>query len=256
MNIRELLSELRENILNDRSDRVAGQSDRLWSDAALIRYINEAQHKLCREGLVLRDGSTDEVTLVTLQDGVQQYVLHESIITVMSARLEGERTDMRRIGHEALYMNLPPHDWLSWDTVNAYGSRSGKPVAFLTDEELRAGSGGSLSRPTMTVYPTPDADYDGKTIRLRVVRLPLQDMTKCKHEDSPEVSPEFHMSLLDWAAHLALRILDVDAGNAAASARHKEAFAEVVFRARQHAMRQMYAPTGWRFGLNGFSWSK
>lgn len=256
MNLRDLLSELRENILHDRSDRIDGQSDRLWSDATLVRYINEAQRKLCREGLVLRDGSNDDTTLVTLATDTAEYTLHESVIAVVSARLAGEETDMRRIGHEALRMNAHSPDTRVWDTAGWQTLQPGKPLAFSTDEELKANAKGSLNRMLMSVYPKPTSAYNATTIRLRVVRMPLQDLTKCQHEDVPEVNPDFHMSLLDWAAHLALRIQDVDAGNARASERHKEAFMETVYRARKHALRQLYAPTGWRFGGNGFSWER
>ncbi len=256
MNLRDLLSELRENILHDRSDRVEGQSDRLWSDATLVRYINEAQRKLCREGLVLRDGSTDAATLVTLATNTAEYTLHESVIYVVSARLAGEEADMKRIGHEALRMNAHAPDNRIWDTAGWQVLQPGKPTAFSTDEELRANDTGSLNTIRLSVYPKPSSDYDAETIRMRVVRMPLQDLTKCNHEEVPEVNPDFHMSLLDWAAHLALRIQDVDAGNSSASERHKKAFEETVYRARKHALRQLYAPTGWRFGGNGFSWEK
>ena len=51
MNLGDLLEELRENILHDRSDRIAGDTDQLWSDRTLVRYINEAERKMAREAL-------------------------------------------------------------------------------------------------------------------------------------------------------------------------------------------------------------
>ena len=62
MNLGELLSTLRGPILNDRSARVAGSSDYLWTDEQLVLFINEAQRRFAAKSLILRDGTTPEVT--------------------------------------------------------------------------------------------------------------------------------------------------------------------------------------------------
>ena len=98
MNLTELLQELRENILYDRSDRVAGADPFLWSDATLVRYINEAQRRFARQSLIIRDGSNNEATLVTLRDGVTEYALHPSVMGVLSARFAGDTADLARAG--------------------------------------------------------------------------------------------------------------------------------------------------------------
>jgi hypothetical protein len=48
MELSDLLDELRNNILYDRSDSVSGDPDQLWSDATLVRYINEAQRRFAK----------------------------------------------------------------------------------------------------------------------------------------------------------------------------------------------------------------
>ena len=76
MNLGELLNELRVNILNDRSDRISGSSDYLWTDETLINYINVAQRRFARRSLCLRDSKTAEVCQITLVAGQAEYTLH------------------------------------------------------------------------------------------------------------------------------------------------------------------------------------
>jgi hypothetical protein len=73
MKLGDLLSELRLNILNDRSDRIDGDSDYLWTDETLVRYINEAQRRFACRSLVIRDATTPEVVDVVLETGVTEY---------------------------------------------------------------------------------------------------------------------------------------------------------------------------------------
>jgi hypothetical protein len=92
------LQELRDNILYDRGSSTA-DDDRLWSNATLVRYINEAQRRFAKRSLIIRDASTPAVVEVTLQDGVDTYALHESILSVISAKIDGKAVDLVRIGH-------------------------------------------------------------------------------------------------------------------------------------------------------------
>jgi hypothetical protein len=256
MTLAQLLAELRGNILNDRSDRVSGSSDYLWTDETLVTYIDEAQRRLAREGLVIRDGSTAEVVDVTLATGVSKYTLHPSIIAVVSARYEDDVADLPRVGHWFLSGYRMP-DNVMFDINRVATLTPGKPLAFATDEEHAQDENGSQSLITLRTYPEPTADYNTKKIKLRVLRMPIErlDLKKKKFQ-VPEVPEEHHIDMLDWAAYLALRIQDQDAGNAKSAETFRLSFTAMTRDAKRNAIRKLFAPMGWGFGQNGWSWER
>lgn len=254
MNLGELLQLLRESILNDRTDRVSGSSDYLWTDATLVRYIDEAQRRFATQGLVLRDGVTDEVTKITLVGGQANYVLHDSVIAVISAKQETQHVDLVRVGHAALAAYRSPTD--SWIDPAGYTTcPPGAPLAYSTDEGVQAVDSDGLSQITLRVHPVPSAAQAGEVIRLRVVRKPLDRLDAGSLSTIPEIPEDHHIEMLDWAAYLALRIVDDDAGSPRRAADFKATFEESVRQARTLVMRKMFAPVGWGFGRGGFSWS-
>ena len=169
MTLGELLQLLRGPILNDRTDRISGTSDYLWTDETLVTYINEAQRKFASQGLVLRDGTTDEVTKVTLVEGQSTYILHDSILAVMSAKVEGQDVDLNRVGHAVLAAyRAPTESWV--DPASLSALPPGSPLAYSTDEGLQSFDSDGLSQITLRVHPVPATAQDGSVIRLRVLR--------------------------------------------------------------------------------------
>ncbi len=254
MTLGELLEELRENILHDRSDRTADSADDyLWSDKTLVRYINEAHKRFARKALVLRDGTTSSVTRITLETATKEYPLHRSVIGVLSARLIGDNADLARAGHSALDTYRVP-DTYFFDPSQLATLPPGKPLAWSTDEYLSADSDGTLSVATLRIYPEPSADYNARVIYLRTIRLPLADLTLDNLDAVPEIPEEHHVEMLDWAAYLALRIVDTDAGFPARAAEFRQSFEQHVEEAKDLAMRKIFTPLQWGFGRNAFSW--
>lgn len=255
MTLEELLSLLRGAMLNDRTDRVSGSTDYLWTDEQLVMYMNEAQRRFAVQGLVLRDGSTNEVTRVTLVAGQSTYQLHESVIAVISAIDEGNgsTTDMMRVGHSFLNAYRPPTD--NWIDPAAFTSTppSARPLAFSTDEAFGLDDYDGLGRITLRVHPVPSADVDTH-LRLRVVRKPIEKLQLSDLQASPEIPEDHHIEMLDYAAYLALRIVDDDAGWVKRAADFKATFEESVTQARKLAMRKLFAPLDWGFGRGGFGW--
>lgn len=253
MTLGELLQLLRGSILNDRSDRVEGSSDYLWTDETLVAYIAEAQRRLAVHGLVLRDATTNEATLVTLVEGQATYTLHEAVIAVVSAKLSARDADLTRVGHSTLAAYRQPSD--NWVDPASFAALSNGPtLAYTTDEGLSATLSDSFSDITLRVYPTPGADQDGDTVRLRVVRKPLEALNANNLSAVPEVPEDHHIEMLDYAAYLALRIVDDDAGSPKRAEEFRATFERNVKLARDAAMRKMFAPLEWGFGRGGFSW--
>ena len=253
MNLGELLAELRSGMLNDRSDRASGTSDYLWTDATLVRYINEAHRRFASRSFCIQDGSTAEVTLVTLEEGIDTYTLHPSILAVKSAKLTTASIDLARVGHPFLAAYRAPTEmWL--DPESFTSSDPGAPLAFSTDEEIGEDDYGSRSAVVLRVYPVPDAATTGAQIRLRVVRRPLDDFTVSNSGAYPEIPEDHHLEMLDWAAYLALRIVDDDAGSPRRAAEFRASFEEHVRLARNMVLRKLQQPMPWGFGRSGFSW--
>ena len=254
MNLGELLTLLRGSTLNDRSDRISGSSDYLWTDETLVTYINEAQRRFASQGLVLRDSTTDEVTKITLVAGQSTYVLHESILAILSAKVEGQNADLTRVGHDTLAAyRAPSENWI--DPVQYQGLPPGRTLAYSTDEGLQARDVDTFEQVGLRVHPVPSTEQAGDVIRLRVIRKPIEKLTVDDLGATPELPEDYHIDMLDWAAYLALRIVDDDSGAPARAAGFKVTFEENVRRARNEVMRKVFAPVGWGFGRGGFSWS-
>lgn len=252
MTLQQLLTFLRETMLNDRSDRIEGSSDYLWTDETLVTFINEAQRRFAVRSLILRDASTDAATKIALVPGQNVYTLHESVFAVLSAKLLTADADLTRVGHATLAAyRAPTETWI--DPATYQGMSPGGTVAYSTDEGLTADDVG-FGQVQLRVYPTPAAAQAGTFLRLRVVRKPIAELTTSDLDASPELPKDHHIEMLDWAAYLALRIVDDDAGAPRRAAEFAGSFEEHVKAARLLVMRKLFAPTGPQFGRGGFSW--
>lgn len=257
MNLGEQLSELRVNILRDRSDLIAGDTDSLWSDETLLLYIKDAERRFARQSLIMRDSTTPEVTRVRLKVGVQNYPLHASVLSVISAsytNLGGAPYDLQRSGH-ALIFQATPVESLMFDPLNPFASQipPGSPMAYFTDETLVFAKQNLV---TFSVYPLPSAVEDTRIITLRTIRLPMGKYGKdCLSRES-EIPEDYQLDVLEWAAYRAQRTWDGDAGAPTSAAQHKAAFDEAVAKATREAKRKMFANTTIRYGANGFTWTR
>lgn len=255
MNLGELLDELRTGILHDVSDQVAGTTpDQLWTSKRLVRYINEAQRRFARRSLVIRDGSTPECCQIQLVAGQTLYPLHTSVIAVLSALYTGDNTDLARGGHAALGTYRMP-DTYFFNPAGLSNLPPGKVLAFSTDEQISANDYGTFNKVTMRVYPKPSADFAG-IVNLRVVRLPIGRFDEENTDAYPEVPEDYHLDMLDWAAYLALRIADNDAGDEDRATAYAKSFEDHCVTARKEVMRKLFTPAPWGFGQNGFSYTR
>lgn len=276
MNLGECLTELRENILHDRSDQTDGPSDLLWTDTTLVRYIDEAQRRFARRAFVIRDGtvatldptsvtpginhtfvdvagSKTPVTQVPLVLGQNIYPLDPCVIAVLSAQVQGDNADLARAGHSSFQTYHMP-DTYFFDPGQLSTMNPGKPLAYSTDEFVNADPDGSLTQVNLRIFPVVSVDYVGAVVNLRIIRMPINRLTLANMEQALEVPEQHHMDLLEWAAYLALRIVDVDAGMPERAQEFKNSFEEHVKEARNAMLRKMFVPQEWGFGRNGFSW--
>lgn len=253
MNLTDLLDELRSGILNDKTARVSGTADYLWTDARLIRYIDEAQNRFATKSLVIRDGRTAECCQVTLVEGQTEYPLHEAVIAVVSAKISTATADLARVGHSLISAYRPTGEqW--YDSTYYTGIPAGTTLAYSTDEGVSDQMADGVSQVVLRVYPEPNADAAGTIIQLRVVRKPLARLTIGNMSTTPEIPEDHHLEMLDWAAYLALRIVDDDAGAPKRAGDFAASFEVHVKNARNAAMRKMFAPLPWGYGRGGWVW--
>lgn len=257
MTLDDLLQELRENILHDRSDQIAGTPDQLWSDTTLVRYIDEAQRRFARKSLCIRDGTTASCTQVTLLTGVNEYALHPSVIAVISAKRTSpspaDIADLARASHAQFDTYRQP-DTYFFDPSSLSALPPGKPLAFGTDDWLSFSVNNTSGIVTFRIYPIPSADFNNNVVSLRVCRMPISRLTLVEKDVYPEIPEEYHLDMLDWAAYLALRIVDHDAGDPARAQEFRQSFEAAAEAARRESLRKMFAPLQWGFGRAGFSW--
>lgn len=251
MLLREELYELRNNILRDQSDQIAGMSDNLWTDESLLRYIRDGERRFARQTLCIRDGTSPAITQVILKAGVISYPLHKSILAILSARYNTDQFDIQRSGH-AVVSEFNPPEFLTYDPSTGFNPQPGRPVAFFTDETtVFAGSG----KVTLSVYPAPSAVEDGNILHLRAIRYPLRGYTTADLEVESEIPEDYQLDCLEWAAYRALRHFDADAGAATPAEHHKDAFDEAVLNARIEIKRKLFANVTFRYGTNGFQYT-
>jgi hypothetical protein len=253
VNLGDLLSELREGILHDFSDQVSGASDQLWSDERLVRYIDEAHRRFAREALVIRDGVTAQCCQITTVIGQTNYPLDKSVIAVLSVRMAGDNTDLPRAGHSDFDTYREP-DSLYFNPSQLASYPPGKALAYDTDETMVMDDKGTWSGVNLRLFPGIASPYGGIIANMRVIRLPLQRLRLDNLDATPEVPEDYHLDMLDWAAYLALRIVDLDEGQPDRAKDFKKTFEEHIVTAQRNMKRKIQPRAQWAFGRNGFSW--
>lgn len=247
MQLSEGLDELRVGILRDFSTLKSGPPDAYWTDGRLVLYIDDAHKRFARLSLCIRDDTTPEVVQVSLSTGVETYALHESILSVTSARHQDDTIDLRRITHNQRANTTNPFTETMFDFAQI--NNSGKPTQFSTDEGLDPTLNHAIR---MTVAGIPTADQDGKIVYLRTIRKPLVKLSLDDTAVDFEIPEDYHLDMLEWAAFRALRNWDVDGEDRTKSEQHKKRFEDAIAECKLDIRRKQFAPLSWAFGQAGF----
>jgi len=173
MNLGELLSEVRsqlDDVIDDYDD-----SDALWKDAELIRYINEAQREVAIRAECLFDSSTSSVSEIAIQKDVDNYPISNLILHIKSVFLDSDNCVLSRVDACDIL-------WSCKD------KRQGVPRKYTLDKEV-----GKI------YFDSIPQEVD--TARLIVSRLPLDDLAS--DSDVPEIHAKYHFKMLEWVKYLA-----------------------------------------------------
>lgn len=148
---------------------------KLWSDAEIKLYLNEAQNEAATRALLIQDESTPAVCEIDLEVASGTYPLHSSVLEITRGTLS-DNTILHMTSREEL-----DDVWENWETA------TGTPK-FL----LETGDGNVL------VIPIPTST---DTLTLTVRRLPLDSLDE--NDDEPEIHEKYHYRMLDWALRCA-----------------------------------------------------
>jgi hypothetical protein len=146
------------------------------SDELLTIYLNEAQDEACRRGELLRSSAAEFCTVGFLTDA-SSVALDPRIVRIKSARVNGKTA---RVVTSDMMDELFP-EWRN-DT-----SRT-TPTHLIEGEDT-----GMLG-----LWPRPSA---AGTVSLTVQRMAIDRLAN--DTDIPEIRPELHPSLVDWALYRA-----------------------------------------------------
>lgn len=205
MKTSELLEHITGPMLDDRADLLEGASDQLFKDETVLRYLNEAERKLSRDAWVIEDLLTPTVTQIQLQENVNNYPFHKSILFVKAVRLSDSDIDLIRVGYNdnRIYPDTQLMDPDFWDINTTLVETPGRPQRFSTD----------LGTRIIRIRRKPDAVAAPLKLMLSVVRMPLVPMTLDEPDKEPEVPEEHHLELAKYAAGSCMaNTADIDAG--------------------------------------------
>jgi hypothetical protein len=241
MKTSELIEHVAKDMLDDRAALVEGASDRLFSDEKVLRYLNEAERKLCRDALVLEDLATPSVCEIQLIEDRTDYPFHKSILQVKSVRLSDSDLDLLRVGYNdnRIWPITSVVDPDFWDVNLALVETPGRPQRYSVDMGTRI----------IRVRRKPDADAALLKLKLAVMRMPVVPMTIDDPDKQPEVPEEHHLDLTLYAAGSCLtKTADIDAELRTLGQRWMNEFQEVVDKAKRDKQRRQMSMPQFRFG--------
>jgi len=241
----EVLDHLRKEILRD------AVTPYLWSDESLCEFIAQANDEFAERVQHIRD-STSIATSFELEAGVDTYILNAVVLSVMSAKIEGNDTDLIRAGSPALNGFVPSPETVQWlEQINYGTAKDGTPLVYTTDDSVDAGG-----TPTIRVWPVPAAEDEGKVVKMRVIRLPLTPCSMDTLDARPEMQRQYIPALCHGAAARAYTSQDADGGDSTRADKQQKMFEAYITRASTGLRRKMFQPASWGFGRGGFTHSR
>lgn len=172
-------------------------------DTEMARYANEAVSEAAIRARLLRDETTDSITLISLVADTATYTLHRSVFDVDRIRYADTGEPITRTTEDDLDARSS-----RWRTQSASRAREFF-ISLLPGGRLRL---------TLTPAPTEVGD-----IRLAVYRKPKDDM-ELGISDEPEISSDYHMDLVDWLVYRGCQRRDPDLYDPVKAADHLASF--------------------------------
>jgi hypothetical protein len=240
MNLADMLQYTAAEFLDDRTELVDGDNDDLWSDAYLVRQLNEAQRILARRAWCIIEYGKAPAGVIVLATGKTLYDTHPSILRILDATPStqvaplGRTTDIKLrdpspVGSDAFEIGET--------AAREDTALTGATWAFATDAGTHQ----------LRVYPTPTSTQNGVVVSLKIARMPITFLTLDDTNAEPEVPEQWHMEMCHYAAGKALTLPNVDADQKTEGRRLLAEFNETVRLARQERIRAELGSSRWGF---------
>jgi len=240
MNLSELLAHTAGELLDDRTTLVDGDPDSLYSDEYIVRQLNEAQRILARRAWVIIEYGKAPAGTIVLATNKVLYDLHPSILRVFDATPSSQVAPLGRTD-DILLRDPSPVGADAFDIGEAAAREdtalTGATWAFATDAGTHQ----------LRVYPTPTAAQNGIVVSLKVVRMPINELTLDDMDAEPEVPIQWHEAMCEYAAGKALTLPNVDGEFRTVGRTLLTEFNETVRLARQERVRAELGTSRWGF---------
>lgn len=225
MKLSELIDVVREVHVSDTSRQISGVPDALKSPSTYALLFDQAQNEFARRTWCFKDKTSSICTIPLVVDD-KDYAYDSKIIAVLGLRLSDTRIEMPSADEfmqNGGQVVSDPLAFLEGMAPAPYNVNSGRPRTYSLDGETR----------TITFDRAPTSDLSGVSIKLRVVRLPINSLSGENLDATPEVPSEYHYALTYFVAKEVLGGADLDVGEQRAAAAMAAKWEEAVERARR-----------------------
>lgn len=242
MNTQEMLDHTAKVYLDDRAEMLAGAPDNLFSDASLVTFLNRGADEFARKTWRLSSRYTvakAAYTSVALQTGIKDYDLNARILRVLSVNLADSDLLLRNISFEdsvSQVNTFPNQDF--FDINSPFLETPGRPNWFAVDVQAR----------TIRFRATPSIVENGLVAQMRVVHMPIVQLTVDALAATCEIEPEYHDLICMYAAGKALTTPNVDVAAGRIGAGYLQEFDRQCREARNDFMKMTLGPARFRFG--------
>jgi len=169
------------------------------TDSEVTAWINDAVNEACLRGRLIHESSDDDIIKIAVIANTSVYQLHAALyeLDYVSFALPDE---------ESSPVKLVSREWLD-DNVSNWRYMTGDPeFGIQSDKSIR-------------LVPKPENNGTLIMEGYRLPTAPLVDPT-----DEPEINPEHHRHLINWALHKGFSMPDAEFFDAKRAAEAEEKF--------------------------------
>lgn len=198
--VAQLIAQLRYDLEDpelpgEANDPTNPDSDSLWTNAELLRYLDDAQRQFC----TLVDALPDMFSFTSRVSATQPWVERDPLIKrIRHGYLTTAQREIQPISLVELQRGFVDDDY-GHRSINNWRTSTGTPSYVATD----------LDNLNWRLIPEPVAD---DTIEWSVYRLPLDGITNTSSEI--EIDERWHYDLLSWAKYMAFSKQDAETQDA------------------------------------------
>lgn len=207
MNVADFIAAFRSDLADQ------AMPEPLWSDADIVRYLNDAVQEANERALLTEDRTTPSVCSIAVVAGTATYALHPAVLQIKRATLDGRIITETSVEEQDA---CGPSDW---------ETRSGRAREYI----FQPAAGVSPATIRLVRVPT-----EAGVIALTVYRGALKKLSADIDTGRPEIPERYHERLKDWIYRCAYLKQDVDAMDKSKAADYEVAF-ERSFGARPDA---------------------